>query len=129
MLHDHESIASPEIRERHEQVFHPLTSCDACVGLHWHFAFPEDINERPLQNSDEVAPELAVFACAVASQFAAHSHSDEMLKSLPQLSETLLTGTCAEQMSTEQLRLQPANFLASLLCDVPLTAITGVCLL
>jgi hypothetical protein len=128
MLHDHQAMTNPGVRERHEQVFHG-SSCEECGGLHWHFAFPEDGNGPPLPISDEVAPELAVFACAAASQSMESRDPGTTVELLAFADEALPRAACADGLRKDQLKFRPKSFLASLLCDVRLTAITGVCLL
>ncbi len=127
MLHDHSALTNSDHREEHQQKFHASCCGDESLGLHWHFAFPADVNGKTLPVSEQVAPELAVFACVAAAQSVdcGDRQSVEVLNFDTQASFELVF---CHQQQVDCVAASPASFLASLLCDAPLIAITGVSL-
>ena len=128
VLHDHGWLGSSEQLNEHQQRFHDDSCCENCAGLHWHLAFPEDVTGQELPEREQTAPELAVFACAVAS-----------LPSIDSANDTLCTVNYGCELCfvvtdlhgpgsvADQYRRQAV--LSSPLTDVPLCAVTGVCLI
>lgn len=128
VVHDHGWLNSSNLLDQHEQRFHCDDDGCFCSGLHWHLAFPEDVTGRELPERDRTAPELAVFACAVASlpsSDAAIAMTVDCVAGLELCSDvddTHGTGSVSDQYR-RHVSIDP------LLSDVPLCAVTGVCLI
>ena len=128
VLHDHGWLGSSEQLDKHQQRFHDDGCYEICAGLHWHLALPEDVTGRELPERDQTAPELAVFACAAAS-LPSDAAANEIVFAFdhgPGLG-CVVTDMHGLGSVTDQYRKHVA--LSSPLTDVPLCAVTGVCLI
>lgn len=128
VLHDHDAVKGAELQTRHAQEFHNGQQVVEIIGLHWHLGFPEDVTGEKCPSRDEITPELPLFACAAA----AGSCEITAAASL-QLELNALTAPCFVCINDEGLLPSrgfntPCAFLETLLSELPLSAVTGVCL-
>ena len=128
VLHDHGWLNSSEQLDKHQQRFHDDNLCEICAGLHWHLAFPEDVTGRELPEREHTAPELAVFACAAASLPSGDALNEIVLACDPNLCPcSLVADLHGLGSAIDEYRKNAV--LCSPLTDVPLCAVTGVCLI
>lgn len=128
VLHDHGWLDSSEQLDKHQQRFHDDGCYEICAGLHWHLAFPEDVTGRELPERDQTAPELAVFACAAASLPSDDAANETVCAFDHSLAlRSVVTDLHGLGSVTDQYRKHVV--LSSHLTDVPLCAVTGVCLI
>ncbi len=128
VLHDHGWLGSSERLDEHQQRFHDDGSCEICAGLHWHLAFPEDVTGRELPEREQTAPELAVFACAAASLPSGDALNEIVLACDHNLCPcSLVADLHGLGSAIDEYRKNAV--LCSPLTDVPLCAVTGVCLI
>ena len=127
VLHDHAGIMNPDVREQHQERFHAAGNEDSSTGWHWHFAFPQDVNGKSIPSPDHVAPELAAFACASASQ--------AMESGVPNPVAVEFSGNgliresaLRERIHRKYVQDSPRSFLATRISGVRSYAVTGVCL-
>ena len=130
VLHDHGWLSSSEELDKHQRRFHDDNRCGICAGLHWHLAFPEDVTGRELPERERTAPELAVFACAVASLPSDDAAANEFMFGFEHSPGLCCVVADLHGLGSvaDQYRKQHA-VLSTPLSDVPLCAVTGVCLI
>ena len=129
VLHDHQALTASELQDRHAKSFHDGRQINEVVGLHWHLGFPEDVTGEKCPMQDEATSELSLFACAFATaSFESHDTSalQLMLCASAAYFFSCVTIPDAEHRCVD---IQPRSFLQTLLIDVPLSAVTGVCLI
>jgi hypothetical protein len=128
VLHDHGWLGSSEQLDKHQQRFHDDGCCEVCAGLHWHLALPEDVTGRELPERSQTAPELAIFACAAAS-LPSDDVANEAACTVDFGCELCraVNDLHGPGSVTDQYRKHAV--LSSPLTDVPLCAVTGVCLI
>jgi hypothetical protein len=128
VLHDHGWLGSSEQLDKHQQRFHDDGCCEVCAGLHWHLALPEDVTGRELPERNQTAPELAVFACAAAS-LPSDDVRNEAACTVEFGSELCHVIADLHGPGSVTDRYRKHVVLSSPLIDVPLCAVTGVCLI
>jgi len=131
VLHDHDDVRSSELQIRHAETFHDNQQLDAIVGLHWHLGFPEDITGEKCPARDETTPELPLFACttvASSCEVSAAASLQSELNALTALSATYGITVSADTSLSSRNANEPCAFLQTLLSELPLSAVTGVCL-
>lgn len=129
MLHDHESMTNSEFQHEHSLVFHKGIQVSEIEGLHWHLAFPRDVTGEQEPARDEVAPDSSLFACASA---AASSESVSTAWLLSNLQSLTVHFNLVETMAGNDIQIaaeSPESFLQMLLSELPLSSVTGVCLI
>ena len=126
VLHDHHALTDEALQNRHALVFHEGQSLDQIVGLHWHLAFPEDLNGDQCPVRDDATSELPLFACASAAL---------CFESIEAQTMQLMLRACPEHVNSDVVILPrvprpdttgPRSFLQTLLSEIPLSAVTGV---
>lgn len=128
VLHDHDAVKSSESQTRHAQAFHDGQPIDEIDGLHWHLGFPEDITGENCPARDEATPELPLFACNTAASSCEISAAASLLLEMNALSATYdITASAFTAMLSRNVS-EPCAFLQTLLSELPLSAVTGVCL-
>ena len=129
MLHDHEALTNPQFQHEHSLAFHEGRQVEEIVGLHWHLAFPEDVTGEQVPVSEEISQELPLFACASVAVLFESVASLSMKLTLQALEKEL--DSFAEVRCRAYLpdATQPRSFLQTLLSKLPLSAVTGVCLI
>ena len=128
VLHDHQTMTESELQDRHAKSFHDGRKINEITGLHWHLGFPEDVTGEKCPLRDEATSELSLFACASAiASF--DSHDTSALKLMLDASAgcffSCITVPDAEHRSAG---IELRSFLQTILTEVPLSAVTGVCL-
>ena len=128
ILHCHQHLTDPELLQHHEDVCHEGRSSDKHHGFHWHLAFPEDVNGKRCPDTEPIAPELAVLACAQALNSCQHAELQRTLfdGSADAFVPAVAIGQTRSQLNRDCCRAR--SFLESLAGYIPLVAITGVCL-
>jgi hypothetical protein len=126
VLHDHDAVRSSEQQIRHAQTFHDGHQLEAIVGLHWHLGFPEDITGEKCPARDEATPELPLFACTTAASSCEVSAAASL--QLTALSATYAITVSANTSLSSRNANEPCAFLETFLSELPLSAVTGVCL-
>jgi len=130
VLHDHHALTDSGLQERHAQAFHDGQPIDEIVGLHWHLAFPEDLTGDQCPVRDEATSELPLFACASAALSFGFSEAQTLQLNLRASGDyfvcdvVILNHVPLPAMATTA----PRSFLQTLLSEIPLSAVTGVCL-
>ena len=128
VLHDHDWLDSSELLDKHQQRFHDDGCCEISAGLHWHLAFPEDVTGRELPERERTAPDLAAFACAVAS-LQLNDVANETPHAVDYGCELYFVVTDLHGPGSVTSQYRKNAVLSSPLTDVPLCAVTGVCLI
>lgn len=129
MVHDHESRANSQFQHEHSAVFHEGREFAEIVGMHWHLAFPVDITGEQSPARDEASPELPLFACASATQCCESATSLSMQLTLRGFDTELESFADIEGVASLPGVSQPQSFLQILLSELPLSTVTGVCLI
>ena len=124
VLHDHQALTNSALQDRHARAFHVGQPVDELTGLHWHFGFPEDVTGEKCPVRDEATSDLSLFACASATA-SFEFHDTSALQ--------LMLSASAEYFFARFLvpnaeHRHPDGMPRSLLVEVPLSAVTGVCL-
>lgn len=127
VLHDHDAVMSSEMQTRHAQAFHNGQRIDEIVGLHWHLGFPEDVTGEKCPARDEATPELPLFACAAASLYEISAAAAVQLE-MNASSALCVVSAGAEASFSSRGLSEPCAFLQTWLSELPLSAVTGVCL-
>lgn len=129
MLHHHDAFQDSTQRERHEHHFHEL-ECRHCSGLHWHFGNPKDVTGREMLpgEDDHVPVDTASFASSsiILTQVLQSGLMFPLSDGMSSVIDSV--GTIHRDPKTVKSLRTPGTFLASLLVDAPLVAVTGVCL-
>ena len=128
VLHDHDAVRSSELQIRHAQTFHDHQQLVEIVGLHWHLGFPEDITGEKCPARDEATPELPLFACTTAASSCEVSAAASLQAEWTALSATYGITVSADAPLSSRHANEPCAFLQTLLGELPLSAVTGVCL-
>ncbi len=129
VLHDHHALTTDSaLQNRHSQAFHDGQQIDAIVGLHWHLAFPEDVTGNQCPVRDEATSELPLFACAAAAVFFEFAAAQAMQCSLRVDTEDFRSARVSLAEMHPQRMTAPRSFLQTLLSEIPLSSVTGVCL-
>ena len=128
VLHDHQALTDSGLQERHVQAFHEGQRIDEIVGMHWHLAFPEDVTGEQCPVRDEATSELSLFACASAVLTFASAETEAMLFTLRVSTEDFVSNVAILNDAPQQAGGEPRSFLQTLLSEIPLSALTGVCL-
>jgi hypothetical protein len=129
MLHHHESLTDPDVRDVHCRLLHSGACSEDCDGLHWHFAMAKDVNGKPESPSDETPSETAVFALATAIM---QMEGDGCCRvaDLLTISRELICAYVVRLGSFEaSVKATPPTVFASRMSDVASIAVTGVCLI
>ena len=124
VLHDHQALTDSELQNRHSKAFHDGQQVSKIVGMHWHLGFPDDVTGEKCPMRDEATSDLPLFACASATvSFESHEASalQLMLYVSAEYFFALVAIPNAEHLHADR---KPR----SLLNEVPLSAVTGVCL-
>ncbi len=129
MLHHHDAFQDSTQRERHEHQFHDEDCCQYS-GLHWHFGNPKDVTGREMLpgEDDQIPVDTASFASSsiVLTQVMPCSAILSLSDGMSSIIEP--AGILHRDPKTVKSLKSPYTFLASLLVDAPLVAVTGVCL-
>ena len=128
VLHSHGQLSDPEQLQHHVAVCHAGRSSDEHDGFHWHLAFPEDVGGKRCPDTELIASELAVLACAEALH---SSQQAQMNRTLFEGRDMVFVRTVTAADSRSRLNRECCrahSFLESLSGHIPLVAITGVCL-
>ncbi len=128
VLHDHDAVKSSELQTRHAQAFHGGQPINEINGLHWHLGFPEDITGENCPARDEATPELPLFACTTAASSCEISAAASLLLEMNAFSATYDITASADASLSSRNASEPCAFLQTLLSELPLSAVTGVCL-
>lgn len=104
--------------------FHDGQQVSKIVGMHWHLGFPEDVTGEKCPIRDEVTPDLSLFACASATAFFEPRDTSDLQLMLCASAEYFFS---PDAVPGEEYR-HPDGEPRSLLTEVPLSAVTGVCL-
>ena len=128
VLHDHDAVKGSEFQTRHAQAFHNGQRIDEVVGLHWHLGFPEDVTGEECPARDEAAPELTLFACATAATSLEVSAAASFRLELNATNAPYVISAWDEASLSSRGLSAPCAFLQTLLGKLPLSVVTGVCL-
>ena len=128
VLHDHHAMTSSELQNKHSQAFHEGEPIDEIVGLHWHLAFPEDLTGDQCPVRDEATSELRLFACASAALSFESSEAQTMQLTLRAAADRFVSDVMILKHVPQPATTAPRSFLQTLLSEIPLSAVTGVCL-
>ena len=126
VLHDHDGVRNSELQIRHAQAFHNGQRIDEIVGLHWHLGFPEDVTGEKCPARDDATPELPLFACATAANSCEVSAAASLQLELNASNASYVVS--AEASVPSRGANEPCAFLQTLLSELPLSTVTGVCL-
>ncbi len=127
VLHDHDAVRGSELQTRHAQAFHNGQRVDEIVGLHWHLGFPEDVTGEKCPARDEAVPEQTLFACATASNSFEMTAAASLQLELNALTAPYVVSVSDEASLSPRVLSAPCAFLQTLLSELPLSAVTGVC--
>ena len=127
VLHDHDAVRGSELQIRHAQAFHNGQRVDEIIGLHWHLGFPEDITGEKCPPRDEAAPELSLFASTAAVSSCEISAAASLQLKLNVLTAPYVVSESDEASSSSRGLSARCAFLQTLLSELPLSAVTGVC--
>jgi len=128
VLHDHHALTGSGLQERHIEAFHDGQPIDEVVGLHWHLAFPEDLTDDQCPVRDEATPELPLFACASAALSCESSDVQTMQLILRACTEHFVSDVVILNHVPLPCTSRPRSFLQTLLSEIVLSEVTGVCL-
>ncbi len=129
VLHDHHALTTDSaLQNRHSRAFHDGRQIDEIVGLHWHLAFPEDVTGDQYPVRDEATSELPLFACASAAVFFESAEAQAMQCALRVCTEDFRSAHVNPPEICSQRTTEPRSFLQTLLSEIPLSSVTGVCL-
>ena len=128
VLHHHDAVRGSDLQNRHAQAFHNGQRFDEIIGLHWHLGFPEDVTGEKCPARDEAVPELTLFACAtVSNSFESTAAASLQLELNVQSAPCVVRIRAGAPLPSRGLNA-PCAFLQTLLSELPLSAVTGVCL-
>ncbi len=129
MVHDHEILTNSAFQHEHSATFHEGREFTEIVGLHWHLAFPVDMTGEESPTRDQASPELPLFACASAAQCCESGTSLSNQLTLRAFDTELDSAADIEGVASLPDASHPQSFLQTLLSELPLSAVTGVCLI
>ncbi|MEJ7593662.1 MAG: hypothetical protein WKF77_19150 [Planctomycetaceae bacterium] len=121
-------MTSSELQNRHSQAFHEGQPIDEIVGLHWHLAFPEDLTGDQCPVRDEATSERRLFACASAALSFEYSEAQTIQHTLRASAEHFVSDVVILNHVPQPAATASRSFLKTLLSEIPLSAVTGVCL-
>lgn len=128
VLHDHDAVKNSELQTRHAQAFHDGQQIQSIVGLHWHMGFPEDVTGEECPARDEATAELPLFACASAANSDQITAATSLQLEFNALNAPQFILVEIDASLRSRSAGQPRAFLQTLLSELPLSAVTGVCL-
>lgn len=124
VLHSHEVYSDQSSLQVHIDEFHSGVKCSVSSEPHWHLVFVDelfhDLTAGETSHDCPVLPLQVVQASLGSSDFTACAEASDAWH--------WTQVECLRRGPQERADL-PHSFLSSLLCDVPLVAISGVCLI
>ncbi len=124
VFHWHEGNSNDLVFRRHVEKFHSEEADVEHLGAHWHFAFLDEFAGDLLPG---FFSHRLPMPCLLVDSPEVGQHGGDLSGHLIRSAEWLVCSTQRDRLFTTACAVTPQSFMSTLLCVVPLIAVTGVC--